>query len=344
MSKKLIYLAFFVLVLGLVLMDSYAEASLVEGVVAYWRFENNADDASASGYDATGVNGPAYEGGKLGQAIRLDAPAHPDGQYLTVATPAMVPAPWTVSVWVNKQGPPQAYNASGLLDGGYNPDLDYNQQTTWFGLRLEQYASGTPPEVGMTRYGANGHNASWDYSLPTGAWVHLVFIGTDAGATLYADGISQGVLAEPASDPVWIDWIGKTHSYNCPADAILDELAIWDRALTQEEVLELWNNGDGTALTWEAASDPAPQNGATDVPRDVVLSWTPGMYADKHDVYFGTNFDDVNDATTTVDPNNVYKGRQDPNRYPIADTLNLDFGQTYYWRIDEVNAPPTSHI
>ncbi len=44
------------------------------------------------------------------------------------------------------------------------------------------------------------------------------------------------------------------------------------------------------------AADPDPADGAADVPRDVVLSWTPGEFADLHDVYFGTSFDDVNDA------------------------------------------------
>jgi len=90
----------------------------------------------------------------------------------------------------------------------------------------------------------------------------------------------------------------------------------------------------------EEASNPSPAKGATDVPRDVVLSWTRGGFADKHDVYFGTNFDDVNEATTTVDPGGVYQGRQVPNFYPVSGAPRLDFGQTYYWRIDEVNAPP----
>ena len=90
----------------------------------------------------------------------------------------------------------------------------------------------------------------------------------------------------------------------------------------------------------EAASNPSPPKGATDVPRNVVLSWTPGAYADTHDVYFGTNFDDVNQATTTADPGGVYKGRQGPSFYPVSGATRLDFGQTYYWRIDEVKAPP----
>jgi len=44
------------------------------------------------------------------------------------------------------------------------------------------------------------------------------------------------------------------------------------------------------------ASYASPADGSNDVPRDVVLSWTPGFFADKHDFYFGNNFDDVNDA------------------------------------------------
>ncbi len=88
------------------------------------------------------------------------------------------------------------------------------------------------------------------------------------------------------------------------------------------------------------ASQAIPSDGSSDVPRDVVLSWTPGIFANEHDLYIGTNFEDVNQATTTDDPNGVYMGRFDPNFYPESGTLRLNLDQTYYWRIDEVNAPP----
>jgi regulation of enolase protein 1 (concanavalin A-like superfamily) len=55
----------------------------------------------------------------------------------------------------------------------------------------------------------------------------------------------------------------------------------------------------------------------------------------KQDVYFGTSFSAVDQATTTVDPSGVYKGRIDPNTY---DAGLLALGQTYYWRVDKVNA------
>jgi hypothetical protein len=98
--------------------------------------------------------------------------------------------------------------------------------------------------------------------------------------------------------------------------------------------------GTPAARAW----GPSPTDGATDLPRDVVLSWAPGESADQHDVYFGTSFDDVNDATNLdpMGPNNLYRVRQGATSYDVAE--RLEFGQTYFWRIDEVNAPPTSNI
>jgi hypothetical protein len=88
----------------------------------------------------------------------------------------------------------------------------------------------------------------------------------------------------------------------------------------------------------ERATDPSPTDGATDVPDNVVLSWSPGAagVAAFHDVYFGTGFDDVNNATTS---SAEYKGRQslDADSYNPPEQLGLL--RTYYWRIDEVNDP-----
>ncbi|MBN1509399.1 MAG: DNRLRE domain-containing protein [Sedimentisphaerales bacterium] len=82
-----------------------------------------------------------------------------------------------------------------------------------------------------------------------------------------------------------------------------------------------------------AASNPSPQDDATDVVRDVVLSWRAGIDAIAHNVYLGTSLADVDSASASV----LVSPEQDSDAYDPPG--HLAFGQTYYWRVDEVGAP-----
>ena len=90
------------------------------------------------------------------------------------------------------------------------------------------------------------------------------------------------------------------------------------------------------------ARAPDPADGLVDVPRDSILSWEPGSFAATHDVYLGTSFDDVNNADR-ADSLGVLVS-QDHAVTDYAPAAAFEFGQTYYWRVDEVNAPPDSTI
>ena len=86
-------------------------------------------------------------------------------------------------------------------------------------------------------------------------------------------------------------------------------------------------NTDKTTLTAyvaEEAQNPNPENNATAVSPDVILSWTPGASAASHNVYFGM----VN-PPPFIDNQPLAQVSYDPN--------GLTFNTTYYWRIDEVN-------
>ncbi len=86
------------------------------------------------------------------------------------------------------------------------------------------------------------------------------------------------------------------------------------------------------------ATNPKPVPNSTDIPQDVVLSWTGADTAAAHDVYFGTVLEDVN-AATRANPLGVLVSQgQDANSFDPEGLL--EFGQTYYWRIDEVNSAP----
>jgi beta-galactosidase len=83
------------------------------------------------------------------------------------------------------------------------------------------------------------------------------------------------------------------------------------------------------------AYNPNPVAGATDQSTSPTLTWTKGDWVAStggHRVFLGTSFDDVNNATTGSPQ---YEGTVDVNSY---NATGLIAGQTYYWRIDEVNS------
>ncbi len=91
------------------------------------------------------------------------------------------------------------------------------------------------------------------------------------------------------------------------------------------------------------AYSPRPIDGSgLDLMRPV-LSWAPGDFAVTHNVYFGSDFNDVNNATPASPqyrgPANV-QGPDASGRfsYNAGQYEILTIGNTYYWRVDEVNA------
>ncbi len=94
------------------------------------------------------------------------------------------------------------------------------------------------------------------------------------------------------------------------------------------------HKGEVWSFTTEGAvGNPEPANGAADVKQTAILSWTPGVFAASHQVYFGTDKEAVRNADTASPE---YKGVRalDSESY---DPGEPEWDTTYYWRIDEVN-------
>ncbi|MHC4574423.1 MAG: hypothetical protein ACYS76_09880 [Planctomycetota bacterium] len=89
----------------------------------------------------------------------------------------------------------------------------------------------------------------------------------------------------------------------------------------------------GNASAEEFATNPSPPNNDWCVPADTMLGWTKGDNAASHDVYFGIDFNDVNDADTTS--SGVYRGNF-PVDQNYFDPGALQEARTFYWRVDEV--------
>jgi Concanavalin A-like lectin/glucanases superfamily/F5/8 type C domain len=177
------------------------------------------------------------------------------------------------------------------------------------------------------------------------AWHHLaVSVDRDnpTGLSIYIDGV-----LDSTGDPTGFASVSMAanQDYHIGSmnqnllDGLLDELAIFNTALSAGEIQTVMK---GIRLRPDLAVNPSPADTATDVRRDALLSWSSGESAAKHDVYFGTTFSDVNDADRANPANVLVSQAQDANTYDPPGVLDL--GQTYYWRVDEVNAPPDSTV
>jgi hypothetical protein len=92
-------------------------------------------------------------------------------------------------------------------------------------------------------------------------------------------------------------------------------------------------------LSWEDrlgcwTFSPDPRNGALDVIQSPTLRWFPARSYVAHDLYFGKDLDLV--ANGTTESPGVYRGRQAAEA-TTYEPGTLEWGKTYFWRVDEVN-------
>jgi hypothetical protein len=85
--------------------------------------------------------------------------------------------------------------------------------------------------------------------------------------------------------------------------------------------------------TQGAVGDPSPTNGAVNITQAAILSWSPGIFGNSHEVYFGTDKEAVRNADTS---SLEYKGNGSLGSESY-DPGKLEWNTTYYWRVDETN-------
>ncbi|MEA3224943.1 MAG: LamG-like jellyroll fold domain-containing protein, partial [Planctomycetota bacterium] len=169
---------------------------------------------------------------------------------------------------------------------------------------------------------------------PLGEWTHLAATYDGSAMKLYFNG---EIVAEmdasgdiSTSDEPLI--IGNKHETAPGGDefnGILDDVRIYNRALSHSEIKKLGGNSK--------ASKPVPADRAVHEDTWANLSWTTGAFAVSHDVYFSDNQDDVANGAESA-----FTGNQALNFFVIGFPgfpypEGLVPGTTYYWRVDEVD-------
>ena len=180
-------------------------------------------------------------------------------------------------------------------------------------------------------------NLAYDPQPPDGSIHHdlWVVLSWSAGRHVASHDVYWGDNFEDVNNGTWNTFKGKQLStffvIGFPSFAYPDILVPGTTYYWRiDEVNDLHPDSPWKGNIWsftigpKEAYNPNPPDGAEYIDPNVTLSWTAGIAALAHTVYFGDNFDDVN--SVTVGP------------YQLNNTYTpgpLEFDKTYYWRVDE---------
>jgi len=308
----------FTLLVMVVIMTGGAYADINDGLIGWWMLDEGTGttvaDSSGAGHDGFFVDStPEWVPGMYGKALKFDGTDKveiPDHQDFHL-TDSM-----SVALWMQPEA--EQTNSAKLFikqkTGQYPYSLQYDD--TAQGLFATINAS--------TRYDTAPHIPNFP-----GEWAHMCFTFDGSILILYKDGeevASVGTTGQLQQNDLSLS-IGCRLDYDQNFNGIIDDVRLFNRALTPEEI-KLFMVPPVAAVT-----DPSPADGAENVLRDVVLSWMPVEAAAQHDIYFGTDAQTVTDADIT-DTTGIYRGRQIAGSYSPPE--RLEFGETYFWRVDEI--------
>ena len=332
MSKR----AFLVLVSVLIFGATWpVQADLKEGLVGWWQFEEGSgvtvNDRSGNEHHGTIGGTPLWGEGPDGFGGAVDF-SGTTGADCGAFDPTDGTGTFTLTLWC-------LWDGTQTIQHFLTKSNGWGASTAMFQIEVKGGSSHGAAQQDRLHLAYSGATQAVLNLVPHNEWIHLALVFDGTYATGYANGadaITSGATSiGPNVDASVI--IGASHAAEGRTfQGLLDDVRIFSRPLSEAEVQEAMLSVPPTS-----ASDPSPEDEAVDVVREVSLAWTPGESAATHDVYLGTVFADVNTASRTDPMGLLVSQGQQATSY---DAGRLDFDQTYYWRIDEVNAAPDNTI
>jgi hypothetical protein len=229
-----------------------ARAAINDGLVSYWPFDGTLEDLHGAN-DGTfvGTGTPSYTASKFGPGIDLDGA----DQYVNVGNGP------SLDMDVNGAG---AKTGSVSISAWFRVDAF---DTTWQALVAKgeaeafrvarrggsdvmSYVGGVPTGDIPTAdtIGPNVNDGAFhhvvgisEHQVSMRLWVDGMLVATGGAPTIVNNGNSN-----PANPPLYIG--ENPQALNRQWNGPIDDVAIWNRPLTVEEIASLWNGGTGTSL------------------------------------------------------------------------------------------------
>jgi len=227
-----------------------------DGLIAYYTMENDANDSSGNGLNGTIVGDPNFVEGIAGMALDFNGDDYVDcgnderfsvTEYLTVA------------LWVNIRTIPTAW--TGVITKG---------NTAW---RISNFQTTQRMHFAFENGSRGWQAANSETELNADEWYHVCGVyDINVGAKIYINGVEDGSNPDTGgiTQNTSIVAIGTNSDATYPEqawDGLLDEIMIFDRALSEDEVKYLAGERAPKAniifVSFHGADD-APSAGAAD--------------------------------------------------------------------------------
>ncbi len=218
-----------------------AASTLLDDLEAYWAYSAGAEttDTAGGAFDHSGTDSvyAVTRAGKIGKGWGVDTGIGPGAGATHMDFYPIDPTPaWSISAWVKGPDPLGFTDTYGLVIG-----QDGNNALFFTNAKLNLY-------VGAL---GGGHLAASD-CLVAGTWVHVAVVADGALVTYYCNGVADANTYAFAPELTLVtsgghsigETIGGSFAVN-EFNGMIDEVAVWTRALTLLEIASLYNSGAG---------------------------------------------------------------------------------------------------
>ena len=210
------------------------------GLISWYPAEGNALDSRSDNH-GTLQNGATFAAGQNGQAFNLDG----TDDFIRVSTNANLrPNVWTLETWVNPRALRPTINGfDGVITQGSATGFG---DGFFLGFRNERVYTAVTHNAAETVFTEINSTAS----VPLNQWSHLASTFDGNNLKLYVNGVLTDTVAANSPLPFYDVnsdvLIGADTNQNSPGvhfNGLVDEPAIYNRALSAAEILQIANAG-----------------------------------------------------------------------------------------------------
>ena len=274
-----------------------------EGLVGWWPGDGSAIDIVRGNHGTIHMGGSPsspYTVGKVGRAFSLGFDGHQD--YVSLGTAASVTGtgPFTVEAWV-------ATTDQGVIIQQRDPTPDGWKGQYILGVGVWSATSGQVSWVTYGDDGTPGFNLSSNSTVDDGLFHHIVALReADGTAKIYIDGVLDSEQSAPSRSlaPLGVFVGADVRDSDKFLKGIIDEVGIYDRALTQSEIQAIFNAGSAGKCKQPAPTNAAWMYGFSEWDNATEVAYLSSMGINQ--VFLSVDSKKIDNTQTTPPANDTY--------------------------------------